>query len=61
MTEIVASSFEFVEHRELTTNQANSPATPVNVNKSALRYRTAKPAAMDKLGSAVPFDEEVPF
>ena len=62
VTEIVASSFEFVEHRELseTTVYANSPA-PVNVNKSAPDTGTAKPAAMDKLGSAVPFDEEVPF
>lgn len=47
VTEVIANSFEFIEHKAKSGSEAHAV--------------DQQPSAMDPFGSAVPFDEEIPF
>lgn len=47
VAEVIAGSFEFIEHKDKSCSEAHAV--------------DQQPSAMDPFGSAVPFDEEIPF
>ena len=56
ITEVITSSFEFVERKndaDVTNTGASIPNIPNN--------RPAQGSCMESFGNAVPFDEEIPF
>lgn len=53
VTEVIADRFEFVESKK---DSAGGQANTTDANKN-----TPPASSMDSFGSAVPFDEEIPF
>ena len=61
VTEIIASSVEFIERKSESANRNIKPGEGSTTGAPAGASSSAPKKGMDTFGASVPFDEEVPF